>query len=298
VSYDLFFRSRFRNRAISRADFAGFFQGRPHYELEDSQAFYSNEDTGTYFAFDYSDPDGTPGDENGVDPSLLPVSFNLNYFRAHVFGLEAEPEVAAFVKRFDLLVSDPQMSGMGDGEYSRQGFLDGWNEGNQFGYRAIVSQDPAQKLLTLPAAQIEACWQWNLNRATRQGRLEFDGFVPLIFFFEAAGQVRTAVIWGDGLPILLPVVDLLLIPRERLAPRRWFRAKSDEVFFFWDELAPLIRRFPLVPGSPACYQLNYQTTPPELEQAIRNKQPPRDKPKGIPFDRILDRELIEKTAGG
>ena len=34
--------------------------------------------------------------------SLFPVSFNLNYFRPHVFSLEAEPELAAFVESFDL----------------------------------------------------------------------------------------------------------------------------------------------------------------------------------------------------
>ena len=36
-------------------------------------------------------------DADQTDSTMLPVSFNLNYFRAHPFGLEAESEVGAFV---------------------------------------------------------------------------------------------------------------------------------------------------------------------------------------------------------
>src|SRR5207248_9248706 len=68
----------------------------PNYELNDAQALYSNEDSGVYFAFEFLQQDGD--DEEGRDTSLLPVSFNLNYFRPHAFGLEAEPELSAFVR--------------------------------------------------------------------------------------------------------------------------------------------------------------------------------------------------------
>ena len=47
---------------------------------------------------------------------------------------------AAFVHAFDLVVDDPQMAGMGRGEFSADGFLAGWNAGNRFAHGAIVAQ--------------------------------------------------------------------------------------------------------------------------------------------------------------
>lgn len=298
MSYDLFFRSRSPSQSLSRDNFARYFGGRRLYEVKESQAWYSNEDSGVYFVFEYAERDEDSDSEEEVDLSLLPASFNLNYFRPHVFGLEAEPEVAAFVERFDLTVSDPQMSGMGDGEYSKAGFLGGWNVGNEFGYRAILSQDPTQRVLTLTSSQIETCWRWNFRREVRQGEIGDTAFVPRIFFFDMDEGVRTGVAWGDGIPILLPIVDLVLVPRQRLAPRRWFRSKDDIVVFAWAELLPILRRFQHVPGEPACYQLFYETTPSDIERLIREKQPPSEVPKGIAVDQVLDLELVEKARAG
>ena len=47
---------------------------------------------------------------------------NLNYYRPHIFGMEAEPEVSGFVATFEPIIMDPQIGGMADGEYSRDGF--------------------------------------------------------------------------------------------------------------------------------------------------------------------------------
>ena len=46
---------------------------------------------------------------------FLPVTFCLNFYRPHIFGLEAELEVRAFVKALNLFVSDPHIGGMGEG---------------------------------------------------------------------------------------------------------------------------------------------------------------------------------------
>jgi hypothetical protein len=271
------------------------FTERPHYEVKESQAWYSNEDSGVYFTFDFHERDNDSEAEDERDPSRIPVAFNLNYFRPHAFGLEAELEVAAFVREFDLTVSDPQMSGMGDGEYSPEGFIRGWNAGNAFGYHAILSQDSAQTFLTLPASQIEALWRWNFDREIRQNEIGDTAFVPRIFFFDAGGKVQTAVAWGDGMPVLLPAVDLVLVPRQRLAPRRWFRSKDDIVVFPWRELEPIVGRFRQRSGEPSFYELFYEATPSDIERAIREKQPPAEMPKGVAFDRILDRELLEQA---
>jgi hypothetical protein len=265
VSYDLFFRSRSPTSRFSRDDFVRHFTGRPHYEVNESQAWYCNEDSGVYFAFDFIERDRVPEAEEESDSCSIPVAFNLNYFRPHAFGLEAEPEVAAFVHAFNLTVSDPQMSGMGDGEYSAEGFLRGWNAGNAFGYRAMISQDHAQTFLTLPSSRIEALWRWNFNRELVQVDIADKAFV--------------------------------LVPRQRLAPRRWFRSNDDIVVFTWRELEPIVRRFRQRSSEPSSHELFYEATPSDIERAIREKQPPAEMPKGVDFDQILDREVLEQAKG-
>src|SRR4030095_11660757 len=90
-------------------------------------------------------------------------------FGQHTFGREAEPVVTDFVRNFDLLVDDPQSEGMGQGEYSPEGFLRGWNAGNAAGYRALFEmqarEDPAGiEYDALPAADREAVWRWNYGK--------------------------------------------------------------------------------------------------------------------------------------
>jgi hypothetical protein len=296
MSYDLFFRSRSPSFHLSKEDFLSYFQARPRYETNDLQAVYSNESTGVYFVFDYDDPGEDGEAQQTLESPLLPVTFNLNYFRPHPFGMEAEPELAAFVKQFNLTVSDPQNSGMGDGQYSAEGFLRGWNAGNAFAYLAMLTQDSASQVYTLPAARIEAAWRWNFNRLMRQDEMADSGFVPGIFFFDVGGDLLTAVIWGDGIPILLPQVDLVLVPRKRLSPQQWYPSRqNDLVMFTWPELEPLVRQFPHAWYEIGSYQLFYHSTPPDIEQLIRRKQPPKEMPKGMPFDQVLDRELIEQA---
>lgn len=293
VSYDLFFQSRSPESQCSRDEFVLYFTGRPFYEVNESQACYSNEDSGVYFTFDYNDEDRET--ENEDDCSLIPVAFNLNYFRPHAFGLEAEPEVAAFVHKFNLTVCDPQTSGMGDGEYSTAGFLRGWNAGNAFGYRAILSQDSAQRFYALPSSQIESLWRWNFNRKERQNEIGETVFVPRILFCDAGEEVQTAVVWGDGIPILLPAVDLVLVPRKRLAPRRWFRSTEDVFVFSWSDLDSILQTFQKRSGEMDSYELFFDLTPPQIERVIRDCQPPPEMPKGIAFDQILDREVLEQA---
>ncbi len=295
MSYDLNFRSRIPGTTLPHADFVSYFASRANYEVKESQAWYANEDTSVYFTFDFSeDGDDVAEASDDVLP-LLPVAFNLNYLRPSAFGLEAALELAAFVQRFDLLVSDPQISGMGDGDYSEAGFLHGWNAGNAVGYRSLASEQARPDALTLPTSQIESLWRWNFDRNKRQDQVGEGAFVPRVFFFNDGGRVLTGVAWADGIPILLPVVDLVLVPRDRLAPRKWLGSQKDVVVFSWAELEPLIQRFRCESGSPIAYELFYETTPPEIDRVIREKALPKEVPTGFPFDQVLNRELLEEA---
>lgn len=89
----------------------------------------------------------------------------------------------------------------------------------------------------------------------------------------------------------------MLVPRQRLAPRRWFRAKDDIVVLSWQELEPILRPFRKRPGEPESYELFYEAPPSDIERLIREKQPPAEMPKGVAFDQVLDRELWEGARG-
>ncbi|MGA2500447.1 MAG: hypothetical protein ABSH20_22105 [Tepidisphaeraceae bacterium] len=56
-----------------------------------------------------------------------------------------------------------------------------------------------------------------------------------------------------------------------------------------------MRRFQRITGQLQPYDLSYEATPSDIDQAIREKQPPKEMPKGVAFDQILDVELVEKV---
>jgi hypothetical protein len=116
----------------------GWLAAQPHAFTVEDRVGFENEATGVSFGFDFSEGNALP-------------AFNLNSVRRHVFGLEAEPLVTAFVRQFDLEVDDPQADGMGKGPYSPERFLRGWNAGNRFGARAAAVGDrPASECKALP----------------------------------------------------------------------------------------------------------------------------------------------------
>src|SRR5262249_34432397 len=136
---------------------------RPNFTVEDDQAAYQNEKTGVYFTFDYYD--GKDAEADDPNAGREHIHFNLNYYRPHTFGLEAERVLTPLVEELDLVVSDPQNEGMGDGEYTPEGFLRGWNSGNRFGHQAYLSlAQKGEKIVghnhVLPTKTLRACWEW------------------------------------------------------------------------------------------------------------------------------------------
>ena len=296
MSYDLFFRSRSGSRAITPESFHEYFRARQHYTVHETQAWYSNEDTGVYFSFEL------PGEREPLDlededaEGFLPedASFNLNYFRPHIFGLEAEPELSAFVKAFDPLIEDPQVGGMGEGPYSPEGFLIGWNRGNAFSYSAVAASGTADKpQMSLPAAAIESIWRWNIERAVLQQRLGDSIFVPRVMFHASEGKALSFMVWTDGMAALLPAVDTVLVVRAQLAPWRIFRRKQDIAVLPWAEVDRVTAAYPVESGALPFKRLHYPTRPKEIERWISSLPTANVLPQGIGIDQVLGRELLD-----
>jgi hypothetical protein len=168
------------------------------------------------------------------------LSFDINYFRPHVFGLEAALELAAVAAHFSLLVDDPQIGGMGHGAFTSEG----WNAGNLTAHRALLSSrhegHDAVAHHSLPATTLERIWRWNHERLQLQDAVG-DVFVPRISFLQLGGSLRTFVVWSDAIPFALPDVDVLVLVRDQLARRRWLRKRRDMCLVTTSEAAPLLR---------------------------------------------------------
>jgi hypothetical protein len=286
MSYDLFFRPR--SSAVSGEAFLNHFRERPHYKVENGQAWYQNEDTGVYFAFEH-------GDAGESDEPQEPFSFNINFFRPSYFILEAEPEVSALVGRFDFLVSDTQAPGMGDGEYVPQLLISGWQHGNEFGYSALLTdKEQRPDVASLPAARLHEVWRWNLAREALQKSVGEAQFVPVIMFLRLNETLVTAVVWPDGIPSVLPEVDYLIIQREDLAPRRLFRRSKHTVFVPWADVHPHIASYHS--RNDGVFDLNYVKCPQEIAAFIRSLDREEPAITGVTADQVLDRELVEKYA--
>ena len=285
MSYDLFMNPR--NGDLSQDQFERYFSARDHYTVEGEEAWYGNEKTGVYFVFRYSRPESD-------DEASLPVAFNMNYFRPSFFVREAEPEVTAFISHFDMVVDDPQVGGMGTGNYNSSKFVTGWLQGNDFGVRAIMKSSPGE-IPTLPAETLEFVWNWNSQAEERQADVEEDVFVPSIMILEYQGNTATACVWPDAIPSIIPPVDLLIIGRKQLAPRRFFRKKEDMAVGKWDDVVLLLEKYCSRRDGEA-YCLSYETIPPAIQTYVRGLEPvPMSDLTGLPVDQVLDREIVNKA---
>lgn len=292
MSYDLYFKPR--NGLFTDEGFRRYFQERPHYKCEGSQAWYGNEDTGVYFVFELQTEQPVEDDDEPMEH--FPVALNINYFRPSYFVCEAEPEVTAFVKHFDLVVSDPQTEGMGDGEYNAANLLSGWNRGNEFGYAVMLRDDNNRSGIShLPTERLHSAWRWNLLRSQVQARVGESKFVPRIMFMNLEGSTVTTAVWPDGIPVVVTRVDYLCVPRKELAPTHFFRKKEDTTFVAWDVAFPVLRKHGTLEAD-GSLSLNYMTPPRDVVKFIQALPAENRAVSGLSPDKVLDREIYERSA--
>lgn len=290
MSYDLYFT----RPQISQDQFVSYFNGRPNYEVSGQQSVYQNEDTGVYFIFDYTEPDDS--DPEDIEST---ASFNLNFYRPSVFGLEAVDEVSAFVKNFGFSVFDPQNDGMGEGPYSPEAFLRGWNIGNEFGYSAVLRGEGApEKVWTLPTTTIEDIWRWNRAKIQTQSLFGEDRFVPRIICMSIGGAVRSVAVWPDAISELIPEVDYLFIVRDELAPKPLFGSKKkDQILLPIEQARDVLRLYKTSDYSMPAYSLPAPQVPGSLRKFVSSLKATGITGDGISADQVLNAEIIQKFRG-
>lgn len=287
MSYDLYFTSP----KISLEKFNSYFGDDARYEVNNGQAFYTNENTGVYFSFDHnSEP---PEDEDDIEHSEV---FNINYYRPHYFALEAEPEVRRFIDTFNCTFHDYQNEGMENGPYSREGFLNGWNHGNEFGYSAILGRDDAPSMvLSKPTEELERIWKWNAAKQKRENDIQEDIFIPRIMFMTIDGSLGSVCVWPDGISTLIPHVDYLYIPRKELAPKKFLRKQEEDFCILAKEDFPEFFDFHASEDFELrTSKLPSPHTPKAVKDFVRSLEKFEGQVEGIGFDSVLNSELVQK----
>lgn len=228
MSYDLHLRPDVFDAEAIR----DWFSARLNYKVEIDEVTYANPETGVYFSFQLNRPGQATGDE--TEPGGPSVAFNLNYFRPHTFALEAEPAVAAFLAQFPGRVEDPQSMGMGEGPYTREGFLKGWTHGNRFAF-GVMAKQGAQRPHAADPGRIETAWAWNHSRAELQVEAGDTFFVPKIVWLtpEPGTEPETAITWTFGVATAIPeslITRVVLVRQERPKLREMFSRNPDPKF--------------------------------------------------------------------
>lgn len=291
MSYDLYFTSP----KITLEQFEDYFSDSQRYKVENSQAWYTNEDTGVYFVFEHNDE--PPSDEDDIEHSVL---FNMNYYRPHYFALEAEPEVSRFIESFNCSIHDYQNSGMENGPYSREGFLRGWNYGNDFGYSAILGSDNAPDVVfSKPSAELEQIWKWNYSKHKMEEDIQEDIFIPRIMFMLVNGELGSVCVWPDGISTLIPAVDFLYVPRKELAPKKWLRKQKDDFCIVRKkEFSEFLKVYANDLHELPTFKLPSPDTPKEIKDYVKSLNAYDGEIKGVGYDSVLNSEMVSKHRKG
>jgi hypothetical protein len=270
--------------AVDQRDFLKYFAGRRNFTVNGTEIAYQNPDTGVGFFIRFQTGKGFLSRK-----SVGTASFEINYFRPSFFGLEAEIELSALVARFAPRVADPQLQGMGEGPYSSEGFLRGWNFGNEFAVSAILSGHPDQKVQTLPTDKLRTAWTWNYRKPDWIARAGDQQFVPTIMPVAVENTPSLVLVWALGMPVLLPKVDYVLVGRDDAGVKRYGLAP-------WPDVLAQLRRAAIdVDGDPL--DIKYATTPAPIARWVATI--PEVDLKTLPrlsFPEIIDTELVEAAA--
>jgi hypothetical protein len=316
MSYDLHLYPRAGRPPLPRDEFLDWFSG-DRYRPDEDTVNYFNEDTGVYFHLTWyagaEDVDNPNSKEEAWRLSPY-IHFNMNYFRPHTFGLEAAEVLPGLVQHFHFVVDDPQSQGMGQGEFSVEGFLRGWNAGNRFAagtFRRLRGEGEQRigSSLHLPTALNRAYWEWNYNRQDIgedfAGCDLIDVYVPPIWFCQEDGQVKAFTLFPNLVPTAVPKADYVLMLRDELPSPYKKRSKKTPAWVRWEDLVAAAASFEVRANEPededhphlilydeeAGY-VSPETAPKTLAQWLFGLPGWPGKPERVSPDQILDDELL------
>jgi hypothetical protein len=225
MSFDLFFCWH-KKEPVNWDSVADWSQKHLHFQRNDSQLFYSNEDTGVYFSLDFEVKDAEEEivRSDYVDSGL---SFNLNFARPSFFAYEAMPIIVDLCRHFGLAIYDPQAS---DPECVNQNpaveeLTESWRSSNRNAVSALHELN-AESPFRMPAAVSDYLWNYCRTKKDLQTRLGDDIFVPGLFPFGKSGRhdIGTMIVCTSDIPMIVPNSQWVVVRRPK---KRLFGLKED-----------------------------------------------------------------------
>ncbi|MEM0923004.1 MAG: hypothetical protein AAGI13_08170 [Pseudomonadota bacterium] len=311
MSFDLIMRSRLEKDHLVKS-LERWFSERPHYEVENGQAFYENEDTAVHFIFEFG---GEPYFEGSDEHDVV---FLLNYNRPSPFVLQAADELDPLIDAFGFTVMDPQLEEADLRPWSREAFVSSYLDHAEKSFRTVFSKAYADEGIAVtyaPSALLTKVWQWNNGKARLRDWLSDQGrdvFVPTAAIISHRGETTSAIVWTDDVPTAMPAFDYVLHFRYEMAPRKFFglgpRRRSYELLPRTEILALLQKHYSTRSEFPGVLFPNEDDSA-ALRDAIGfdrlsdnsqifygdklNLISDPDAPRTIAFDEVIDREFIE-----
>jgi len=220
MSFDLYLYKRKDNQLTEQQVAEYLNDNIPHNNSQHPRQWsYENPATGVYFLIDWNEPDDDPENikifDSFQDYQSLNFSFSINFFRPRFFGFEIFPIIEKFINDRDLYVLDPQDETDPDNprKFPQGYFQEQWIRHND---KATLDQFEELNFLFLPVEKSNYLWWFQTHREELQESLTEDIFVPGYFVLKNKenGQLYTACVWPEHIPIILPPVDYLIVQKK------------------------------------------------------------------------------------
>lgn len=214
--YELFFHTR-QQTIPSEESVAEHFAAIPYCSiaLRDGDepglsVSYENLATGVSFSFFFERDCDAQADYTPPEYTFPGLSFRMNVGgRPVFFAMEAMPIVAAFCRRFGLMVDDPQQETFGPPD--EQELIRSWMEHNL----AMLSELEGYEVLELAYAPMEKAiqwWRYTYQEGSFVRSLKDDLPAPSIFWSrDDSGGSVTMMRWEEGGAMLFPRCDYIHI---------------------------------------------------------------------------------------
>lgn len=213
MSYDLFFYKQ-KDCKTTDSDIRSYLDKRFNNPENSDQYWHENKETGVYFCFEYNEPEPDETIEGFENFDNTNWTFNINFLRPQFFGLESFPFVESFVNDLDLLVFNPQASGVDSlKKYSHKELFDNWSAINMRHSSDFYTE---YGLCYLDLQKSDKSWEFNKNRIELQNKLGDETFVPGIFYFKEhkTGHISTLCVWPEHISTIIPDVDYFIIQKK------------------------------------------------------------------------------------
>jgi hypothetical protein len=303
MSFDVEFRGRSQTTAPAESiEIKTFLSHRPNYDVGGESLVYQREATGVHGVWDF------PAIEDHSDDPDAPVAvLSINFLRPGFFVRELSREIQEVQRFFKLTIHDPQ-SGLDHlPDTGGKAILASYMHHAGRAARAFASHPDGSRPECLPRAKLEAAWEWKDTRDQLQATLGEDIFVPTIMLARRDEGLALTAIWSDGIPILMPKVDLVLVHRDQTAPKQGLLRRRHAMIevLAHDDFAALFAN-DATPSDAAPSAMAYGLFDPvglrnhltqrPLGSALRFDDPAwRSLVDFIPMDSVIDAEFLDPS---